>query len=176
MKIPALLAVALLALAPAVGCASGHDFDNVVNTVEHRYNVHAQRVPAMGFVSACAWVTSHGGVKGLRIAEFDNLTLGKTDDLGLLVRDSLGPEWQLFVVDRETNREQSVIYVQPHGHSMRMIIADYENGELDLVRMELNGERLQQWLHNPAQSARERNHHNDVSNLRYEPTPAASAQ
>ena len=159
MKTPALLPIALLALAPAIGCASGRDFNNVVATVEQHYAVHAQRVPLMGFVSFCAWTASHGGVNGLHIAEFDHLALDKNDDLDSLVRKSLGPQWQLFVVDREGNGEQSVIYVQPHGGAMRMMIADYENGELDLVRMEVNGGRLQHWLHDPAQSARERNHH-----------------
>lgn len=174
MKIPALLSIALLALAPAVGCASGHDFDNVVATVEHHYSVHAQRVPMMGFVSFCARVASHDGVKGMRIAEFDNLALAKTDDLGQLVRDSLGPRWQLFVTERDAGGEQSVIYVQPHGSAMRMLIADYENGELDLV--EINGERLQQWLRDPAQSAREHNHHNENSAVRSARAPAAHAQ
>jgi len=176
MKIPALLSIALLALAPSIGCASSHDFNNVVSAVEHRYNAHAQRVPMMGFVSLCAWAGSHGGVKGMRIAEFDNLVLGKTDDLGRLVQDSLDTNWQPFVTEHDAGGEQSVIFVQPHGHAMRMLIADYEHGELDLVRMEINGERLQQWMHDPAQSARDRNHQNNNSNLRYEPGPAAHAQ
>lgn len=175
MKIPALAAIALLALTPSIGCASGHDFNNVVSAVEQRYNTHAQRVPMMGFVSFCAWAGSLGGVKGMRIAEFDNLALGKADDLSRMVQDSLDAQWHPFVIDREAG-EQSVIFVQPHGNSMRMLIADYENGELDLVRMEINGERLQQWMHDPAQSARDRNHHNHNSNLRYEPAPAARAQ
>lgn len=173
MKIPALAAVALLALMPAIGCASGHDFENVVATVEHHYSVHAQRVPMMGFVSFCAWAGSRGGVKGMQIAEFDHLTLGKSDDLGRLVQDSLDGQWEPFVVDRNTGGEQSVIFVQPHGHSMRMLIADYENDELDLVRMEIDGERLQQWLHNPKQSAHERNHHEKNSDFKYVPGPAA---
>ncbi|MGB7190889.1 MAG: hypothetical protein WBD10_12180 [Acidobacteriaceae bacterium] len=173
MKIPALLSIALLALAPVTGCASGHDFDRVVATVEHHYAVHAQRVPMMGLVSFCAWAGSRGGVMGMRIAEFDNLTLRKSDDLSRLVRDSLDKQWQPFVTDREAGGEQSVIFVQPHGHSMRMLIADYQNGELDLVRMEINGERLQQWLRDPKQSARERNHHETNSAIRYVPGPAA---
>lgn len=159
MKIPALLSVALLALAPAVGCASSHDFDNIVARIEQRYSVHAQRTPIMGFVSLCARVASHNGVKGMRVAEFDNLTLRESDDLNRLVRDTLGPQWQLFVVDREAGGEQSIIYVQPHGDSMRMIIADYEGGELDLVRIELNGDRLRAWMRNPTRSAREHIHH-----------------
>lgn len=160
MKIPALAAIALLALAPAIGCASGHDFDSVVSTIEHRYDVHAQRVPMMGFVSLCAWGASRGGVKDMRIAEFDNLTLDKSDDLSQLLRDKLDDGWQLFVTDHEANGQQDVIYVQPHGSWMRMFIADYDGHELNLVRLELNGERLQKWLHDPIRSAHNHNYAN----------------
>lgn len=158
MKIPALLALTLIALTPAIGCASGHDFDSVVSAVERRYDVHAQRVPMMGFVSLCAWGASRGGVKGMHIAEFDHLTLDKSDDLSRLMREKLGDDWKPFVIDREANGQQDVIYVQPHGSYIRMFIADYDGNELDLVRMELNGERLEQWMRNPAQSAHNHNY------------------
>jgi hypothetical protein len=57
----------------AARAASGHDFDSVVSAVEQRYSAHAERVPMMGFVSLCAHVVTAGGVKGMKIAEFDNL-------------------------------------------------------------------------------------------------------
>ena len=158
MKIPALAAITLLAVMPAIGCASGRDFDNVVSTIEHRYAVHAQRVPMMGFVSLCSFAASRGGVKGMRIAEFENLTLGKSDDLSRLMRDKLGDRWQPFVTEREAGGQQDVIYVQPHGDFVRMFIADYDGNELNLVRLDLNGKRLQQWMRDPAQSARSHNY------------------
>ena len=156
MKIAASFSIVLLALAPAVGCASSQGFDSVVSAVEHRYAVHAQRVPLMGLVNLCAWGASGGGVKGMHVAEFDNLTLDKDDDLNRLLREKLGDRWQPFVIERQANGEQDIIYVQPHGDFVRMFIADYSGKELDLVRLELNGDRLQQWVRNPAQSARSR--------------------
>lgn len=158
MKLPALAAITLLAVIPAIGCASSHDFDDVVSTIEQHYAVHAQRVPMMGFVSFCAWGASRGGVKDMRIAEFDNLTLGKSDDLSRLMRDKLGDRWQPFVTEREAGGQQDVIYVQPHGDFMRMFIADYDGNELSLVRLDLNGKRLQQWMRDPVQSARTQNY------------------
>lgn len=154
MRTSTLYAIALLAVAPAIGCASGHDFDRVVSAVEQHYAVHAQRVPMMGLVSLCAWGASHGGVKGMHIAEFDHLTLDKSDDLSRLMRDKLGDRWQPFVTEHQASGQQDVIYVQPHGDSVRMFIADYDGNELDLVRLELNGKRLEQWMRNPAKSAR----------------------
>jgi hypothetical protein len=155
--------VPILAAIPVVALASSaHDFDAVVSAVELRYSARAERVPMMGFVNFCAWVATGGGVKGMRVAEIDNLpTAPDSEELQKLVRDSLGPNWQPFVTDREGNGEVSVIYVQPAGGSMRMMIADYENHELDLVRIEINGDRLRHWMKDPDGSAK---HHDYGTN------------
>ncbi len=137
--------------------AADHDFNSVVSAVEHKYSVHAQRIPLMGLVSMCASLKTHGGVNDLRVAEFDNLRGVDGKDLYALLRSRLGDQWQLFV--RETAGadragDQSVILVHPDGSSMGMMIADYDHGELDLVRMEMNGAALSKWLRNP-----QRQHH-----------------
>jgi hypothetical protein len=150
-----LAAVIAIVLPKTVNAAGHHDFDTVVSAVEHRYDAHAERVPMMGFVSLCARVMTAGGVKGMKIAEFDHLTgVAATDDLDKLVGDSLGGEWQRFVSERERSGELNLIYVQPDGHAMRMLIADYEHGELDVVRVEVNADRLQHWIRDPEGSAR----------------------
>ncbi|MFP5227959.1 MAG: hypothetical protein ACLGXA_10040 [Acidobacteriota bacterium] len=154
----ALLTLALAAVVlPMTVRAAGHpDFDTVVSAVEHRYAARAQRIPMMGLVSFCGWMATGGGVKGLKIAEFEHFT-GPSDpaDLDKLVDDSLGGEWQRFVVDREKGGELSLIYAQPEGHAMRLLIVDYEkNGELDVVRVEVNADRLQRWMKDPGGSAR----------------------
>lgn len=160
MKRYVLLLLATSALMPAVGCAANHDFDDVVSSVEQRYSVHAQRVPMMGFVSFCARVATAGGVKGMKVAEFDHVTsISDTNELALLVGDTLGSQWQHFVTDRHGNGSLSVIFVQPNGQAMRMLIADYDHGELDLVRMELNGEQLAHWMNDPEGHA----HHHDYA-------------
>jgi hypothetical protein len=167
MKIATLVVSAALISAvgviPLVALASSpHDFDAVVSAVEHRYSARAERVPLMGFVNFCAWVSTGGGVKGMRIAEFDHLPgAPDTEELESLVRTSLGPDWRPFVTDRESNGEVSVIYVQPVGGSMRMMIADYENHELNLVRIEINGNRLRRWMSDPDGSAK---HHDYGTN------------
>ena len=150
---PIATVAAVAAILPWSARAGGPDFDSVVSAVEHQYSVRAERVPLMGFVSFCAHVASHGGVKGMKIAEFEHLAAPDTAQLEGLVRQTLGGSWQPFVTERERNGNISVIYVQPDGHNMRMLIADYEHGELDVVRMEVNGERLAHWVHDPEGSA-----------------------
>jgi len=155
--LPALvIALVVVILFPVAGrAASGNDFDSVVSAVEHRYSAHAQRIPMMGLVSFCAHIATKGGVKGMKVAEFDNLPAAReSGDLEELVRQSLGPNWQPFVVDHARNGDDSVIYVQPDGGSMRMMIADFDHGELDLVRVEVNGDRLSHWVHDPEGSAK----------------------
>jgi hypothetical protein len=146
------------ALLIATGCsAADHDFNSVVSAVEHKYSVHAQRIPMMSLVSLCASLKTHGGVRGLRVAQFDNVRGMDGKDLYPLLRSKLGDEWQPFVTEVQGgNRggDQSVILVRPNGESMGMMIADYDHGELDLVGMEMNGAALSKWLHDP-----ERQHH-----------------
>lgn len=172
------IATVVAILFPVAGRAAARpDFDSVVSAVEQRYNGHVQRVPMMGLISFCAHVMTRGGVKGMKIAEFDHLNIapekllvrGETaapdsSDLEALVRDTLGDSWRPFVVEHERNGEENIIYVQPDGSSMRMLIADYEHGELDLVRMEVNGDRLAHWVHDPEGSAHNHNYNDSGDN------------
>jgi len=152
----AIILVAAAVLLPvAARAASGHDFDDVVSAVEQRYSAHATRVPMMGLVSFCAHVATGGGVKGLKVAELDHLSAAPNPaQLEQLVTGSLGAGWQPFVKEVSRNGEMNVIYAQPDGSAMRMMIADYEHGELDLVRVEVNGERLAHWVRDPESSAK----------------------
>jgi len=143
----------------STGCsAADHDFNSVVSAVEHKYSVHAQRIPMMTLVSIFASLKTHGGVRGLRVAQFDNVHGMDGKDLYPLLRSRLGEEWQPFVTEvgggKNRRGDQSVILVRPDGSSMGMMIADYDHGELDLVGMEMNGTALSKWLHDP-----ERQHH-----------------
>ena len=148
------LTAAAVLLPITARAASNHDFDSVVSAVEQRYSTHADRVPLMGFVSFCAWTASGGGVRGMKVAEFDHLAAAPDpDDLEKLVSDTLGSAWQPFVKERSRSGELNVIYAQPDGAAMRMMIADYDHGELDLVRIEVNGKRLAHWVHDPESSA-----------------------
>jgi hypothetical protein len=141
----------------STGCsAAGNDFDSVVSGVEHQYSVRAQRVPLMGLASVCAMIKTRGGVNHLRVAEFDNIPAIKGRDLDTLLRSRLGNEWQPIVREMaggDRSGDQSVILVRPNGSSMGMFVADYDQGELDLVGMELNGAALARWLRNPEQQS-----------------------
>lgn len=141
-------------LVPRLACAAASaGFDSLLSALEQHFGVHAQRPPMMGFVSLCAWAYTGGGVRGMRVAEIEHLpSQPNYSDLDALIRSSLGGHWQHFVTNRNRNGEMNLIYVQPDGTSMRMMIANYDNGELNVVGMELNGNRLAHWIQNPGGS------------------------
>jgi hypothetical protein len=140
-------------LVSATGCALAADreFSGLLQKVSHRYEAHVTHIPLMGFASFCARVMTHGGVKHLRVAEFDDVPERlDVSELQSLFRETLSADWQPFVVERDQKgKNLSVIFVRPAGKAMRMLIADYDHKELDLVQLELNGDRLAQWVKKP---------------------------
>ena len=158
LRLP-LIAVLLVVSATLYSFAADSDFDNLVNEVAQRYDAHATRIPMMSFVSLCARFATHGNVKGLRVVEFDDVkaTLDGSE-LSSLVRNRLGPEWQPFIHEHDKlGKSQSIIFVREKGDTLRMMIADYDHGELDVVRMELSGDSLAKWIRDPQSEA----HHQD---------------
>jgi hypothetical protein len=145
------IAVVLLASATLYSFAADREFDHLVSEVAHRYSAHATRIPMMGVISLGTRVATHGAVSGLRVAEFADLKAGlDVSELTSLVRNTLGSEWQPFIHQRDQlGASQSIIFVRQKGDAMRMMIADYDHGQLDVVRMELSGDALAKWLKNP---------------------------
>jgi hypothetical protein len=151
-----LLAGAMASMAVAHP-APDHDFNGVVDGLEQHYGISGHRLPMMGFAGFCARLATHGGVKGLRIAEFEHVAGSPidADDLSRFIGERLGSDWQPVVKDRDQHgRNQTVIFARPAGHAMRMLIANYENGELDVVRVELDGAELAKWMKEPGNPMR----------------------
>ena len=136
----------------AAGCrASDHDFDALVQGIERQYSVHAQRVPLMDFVSLCALVKTHGGVRSLQVAQFDNFHGASPQALSGLLQTTLGPEWHPFVrsqrmVHGQSSGDTSLIYVAPQGDFMRMMVVDASDHELNIVRMKMDARELAHYM------------------------------
>jgi len=142
------------------GCyAASHDFNSVVDGVEHRYSTQAHRIPMMGLIGLCARAYTHGGVKEMRIAEFEDLQPVDPAELFSLVQSRLGDSWQPIVTERAQRKGNgdaglSVVFARPSGRFMQLLVADYEHGELDLVRMGVDGARLSTWINDREQRQR----------------------
>jgi hypothetical protein len=160
MKAARLLGLCLL-FGSTVGCrAADRDFNNVVHEIEHHYNLHATHVPMMRFVSFVARVGSHGAMKGLRVVEFEQVGDSlRGEELAPVLEGTLGESWLLFVQERSQDEsEQTFVFTQPKGNNMKMLIADYSNGELDIVRMELSAKQLAKWMRDPIRHAKQAAH------------------
>ena len=138
---------------------TGQGFDAIVHGIEERYHVHATRIPFMSLVSGIAGVATHGGVRGLHVAEFDHFR-ADTDvpvdgaEFNALIEKHVGPGWERIV--RETSRnggDQSFIYVRPEGEHMGMLVVDLDSHELNVVQMSINPDQLTKELSD---------HHNKV--------------
>jgi hypothetical protein len=142
-----LIPVCCAALAvPVVVLAGGGQggFDGVVSTIENRYNIHATRIPFLGLMSLVSRSATHGGVRGLHIAEFEHIS-GPVDgdDLNRIVEEKLGAGWERVI--RETSRkdsQQTLIFMHPEGTRMGLFVLDYDGQELNVVQVSVDPEHL----------------------------------
>ncbi len=126
--------------------ATGDGFDGIVRQVEGRYHVHGKRVPMMWAVSLAARGFTHGGVRGLRVVEYEGVR-AQIDQrwLDQTVRSELGNGWSAMVRDR-SEKETSLVYVQAAPEKrVRMVVVSLDGTELNLVRVELSPEALARW-------------------------------
>jgi hypothetical protein len=138
-------------MTPAIMLAAGgggQGFDAVVHSIESRYHAHATRIPFMGLISGIAGLSTHGGVRGLHLAEFENFR-GDEDmpvdgaEFNALVESHVGKGWQRII--RETSREggeQSLIYVRPDGEHLAMLVVDLDGKELNVVQVSVSPDQL----------------------------------
>jgi len=155
------LAIALaLWLAPAAGAnarddesLSKHDFNSLVRTVEERYQMHGKPVPMMWLANFCANRITNGGVRGMKVVEFEDADRiakagGEPGEFGELVKTQLAGRWSPMVREHEKKGGDSYVYVRSSDDSKmtRMIVVDLDGAELDMVTLSLNPDQLNKWL------------------------------
>ncbi|HEY2470081.1 MAG TPA: hypothetical protein VGI45_19930 [Terracidiphilus sp.] len=137
----------VLLAVPVVVLASGAQggFNSVVNTIETRYHVHAQRIPFLGFISFVSHKASGDDAVGsLHVAEIDDFH-GNVDgdELNNLVTEKLGMGWERVI--RETSRKsnnQTLIFMHTEGRRMGLFIVDLDGGEMDVVQVSVDPNHL----------------------------------
>ena len=139
-------ALCLIVVVPWVAHAAGGEggFDGVVSSIEGRYHARATRIPFMGLASLVAGTATHGGVSGVRLAEFEHFSAPvDSDELNRMVEQKLGQGWERMI--RETSRhgnEQTLIYAHPEGKRMALFILDLDGNEMDVVEVSVDPQRL----------------------------------
>jgi hypothetical protein len=146
----------MILLAAGVG---GGGFDSVVRGIETHYNVHATKIPFLGLVSVVAGFATHGGVRGLHVAEIEHLH-GPVDgaELNALVEERVGKGWQRMIREtthhksgdaaqgEATRDDQTLIYVKPDGSRIAMLIVDLSGQDLNIVQVSVNPDQISQQI------------------------------
>ena len=147
MKRLILIPVCFFALAlPVVVLASGAGggFDSVVNTIETRYHVHAQRIPFIGFISFLSRRATNDGVGNMHVAEIEDFHANVDgQELNDMVQQKLGVGWERVI--RETghhSNNQTLIFMRPEGQRMGMFVLDLDGSEMDVVQLSVDPNHL----------------------------------
>jgi hypothetical protein len=137
--IPVGLAAVMTPMIMLAAGGSGGGFDSVVHGIESHYGVHATRVPFMGLISGITGIATHGGVRGIRVAEIEHLE-GPMDgkELNALVEERVGKGWQRMIRETSRNGDQTLIYVKPDGERLALLIVDRDGGGLNVVQVSVN--------------------------------------
>ncbi len=144
------LAVALICASAGVAGAQakGNDLKSLERALETQYHLHAEKVPMMGFIGSFTKSTTKGGVRGMSVVTYENLPEGlDREGVATLIKAHLSESWSLMVRDHDGKEKGSddMVWVQPLGERMRMLVVSMEPDELDLVQMDLSPDELKKW-------------------------------
>jgi hypothetical protein len=120
-------------------------FDALVKGLSAHYAVHPKTIPMMWMVSLGARGVTHGGVRGLRVAEFENFAGNGDAGFDETVQSSLGEDWSRMVRDWKEDGDESLVYVRAENNRVDMIVVDLSHSGLDLVRMTMDPDQLARW-------------------------------
>lgn len=121
-------------------------FDTLVKGLSAHYAVQPKTIPMMWMVSLGARGVTHGCVRGLRVAEFENFA-ANNDAAGFdeTVRSSLGEDWSQMVRDWKEDGDESLVYVRAQNNRVDMIVVDLDRHGLNLVKMTMDPDQLARW-------------------------------
>jgi len=143
-------ALCLLVVVPWIARAAGAEggFDGVVSSIGHRYHAHATQIPLMGLASLIASQATRGGVRGVRVAEFEHFDApADGEELNRIVQEKLGEGWSRII--RDTSRhgdEQTLIFAHPEGKRMGLFILDLDGHEMNVVQVSVDPDHLNETI------------------------------
>jgi len=135
------------------------EFRGVVNAIEHTYGVHHLHIPLMG---VALFFARPEGVSGLHLAVIEGFEApADSEEVSRVVENSLGEGWYPFVrVRSRDDGETTLIYANPSGGKMRMMIVNLEPSEATVVELNLSERAIKAWLSEPGENAEgEAGHH-----------------
>lgn len=158
LTVPVLMISLVVMCAMTAANASDHEFKGVVHAIEADYGVHHMHIPLLG---VAMFFARPEGVSGMKLAVFEDFHFsGESEHVTRLIEDSLGEGWFPFVkVKSKGDSETTLIYANPSGGKMRMMIVNLEATEATVVEFNLSDRSIQGWLKEPGEMADDHRHH-----------------
>jgi hypothetical protein len=153
--------VVVLVLCASTLFAADRGFQDVVNAIETTYGVRHMHIPLLG---VALFFVRPDGVRCRKLAVFENFHSSvDTVDASRVIEESLGPDWHLFVRlhSKGSHGETTLIYANPSGHKMRMMVVNVESSEATVVEVNIPDHSITKWLKEPGGEAENQSHHNE---------------
>jgi hypothetical protein len=144
------LAMALAMVPSAV--AVERDFKALTGAIESHFNVKREEIPMMGLVKFIAHTASAGNLNGLELANFEGLEYSENNarDFSNIVSRILDDNWRPMIrVQSRRSGEFTSIWVRAEKGQWRMMIANLERDEANVIELKVNADELLKWVHDP---------------------------
>jgi hypothetical protein len=139
-----LLLSSLLVLLAAAPVHAG--FDEVVAHVAKNSGLKRTSLPFMGLARFAVWVASPDGVHDFQIAVFEGAAGTSRGELSAqAISAAAGKGWKPFVQSRSKS-ETTVIYAQPDGNLMRLLIVTQEKDEAAVIEVKLDADKVAEFI------------------------------
>ncbi len=148
------LRVGVLLLAAAMPLrAAGHEFEDLVKTIETHYGVKRAHIPMMGLANLVLGVAQPAGATGFHLALFPDLQ-SDLDEQGQAELDrfltGLSSETLRPLIRTRSKGEQAVyVFCGETGKTTQVLIATFQRREATVVEVRVKFETILRWLERP---------------------------
>jgi hypothetical protein len=145
------LAVALTFF-PSTASAKDNEFDAIAKHIAAQYKAKRRKIPFMGLARFAVKIIHPAGIKSIKVAIFEELNhapAASSNELSLLMRNALSPEWLPLVRVRSRDGEQTLVYAREAGESVQLMVVNIGDTEAVVARVKVNPQKLKEFLDNP---------------------------
>jgi hypothetical protein len=144
------LLVGIDALVPDARAAAGDDFNDIVHHIEAQYHVHRSYPFLTAFVGFVSKSSRFAGVKGFKMALFEDQNLSGSDGdprLDEIVQSAGRSGWQPLIksFSRRTG-EHNYIYVRGQSKELTMLMVSVEPNEAVVLQVKIDADKLSQFI------------------------------
>lgn len=143
-----LLLASVLVVPVSVARAADAEFDAVVRHIETTYHARRNDPGGMWLARLAVKFAQPKGVKGFKIAMFEDLSGPATDPkLGEIVRKSLDASWRPVVrASSRIDRDQTYVYIRPSGDDIELLIVAVDDEEATVIKAKVSPDSIGHWI------------------------------